>query len=152
MAYDSIDNHLKIIREFDKAAIPMGMYLAWSLNLGLLESGSLSDHEQLVLRVKMQDAKGSELLMAVGGGLDESLFNERGKDFTKNYYPQYLDDYRRSFGRDLYEVEDTWGNYDKISRVLTRELLGSKKLSRYLIRGARKGSGRFLNIWRAFRK
>ncbi|GIS51699.1 MAG: hypothetical protein Ct9H90mP27_1900 [Gammaproteobacteria bacterium] len=41
----------------------------------------------------MQDAKGSELLMALGGNLDETLFSERGNRFAGNYYPRYMIDY-----------------------------------------------------------
>ena len=54
--YDSIDEHLKLAGEFDKAAIPMGMYLAWALNLGLLRQELVREHHQLMTRVRMQDA------------------------------------------------------------------------------------------------
>ena len=147
--YDSIDNHLKLAREFDKAAVPMGMYLAWSLNLGLVRPEVLTQHEQLVMRIRMQDAKGSELLMSVGGVLEEALFTARGRRFTEMYYSRYIQDYGSVFGQDPYLVEDTWDNYDTIARLLTKELLGSSTFSGRLVRQFKLGSTRAANFWKS---
>ena len=92
--YDSIDNHLKLAGEFDRAAVPMGMYIAWALNLGLIKSEVVAQHEQLVMRVRMQDAKGSELLMSVGGALIELLIfpmalNDIGNFMSNNVHPEW---------------------------------------------------------------
>ena len=144
--YDSIDEHLKLAGEFDKAAIPMGMYLAWALNLGLLRQELVREHQQLMTRVRMQDAKGSELLMALGGNLDETLFSERGNLFAGNYYPRYMIDYALVFGREPYLVEDTWSNYDKIAKLLTKELLGDIPLSTSVVNMVKSGSRRILNL------
>ena len=144
--YDSIDEHLKLAGEFDKAAIPMGMYLAWALNLGLLRQELVREHQRLMTRVRMQDAKGSELLMALGGNLDETLFSERGNRFAGNYYPRYMIDYASVFGRDPYLVEDTWSNYDKIAKFLTKELLGDIPLSTSVVNIVKSGSRMALNL------
>ena len=144
--YDSIDEHLKLAGEFDKAAIPMGMYLAWALNLGLLRQELVREHQQLITRVRMQDAKGSELLMALGGNLDETLFSERANRFAGNYYPRYMIDYASVFGRDPYLVEDTWSNYDKIAKLLTKELLGDIPLSTSVVNIVKSGSRTALNL------
>ena len=144
--YDSIDEHLKLAGEFDKAAIPMGMYLAWALNLGLLRQELVREHQQLITRVRMQDAKGSELLMALGGNLDETLFSERGNRFAGNYYQRYMIDYASVFGRDPYLVEDTWCNYDKIAKLLTKELLGDTPLSTSVVNIVKSGSRTALNL------
>ena len=144
--YDSIDEHLKLAGEFDKAAIPMGMYLAWALNLGLLRQELVREHQQLMTRVRMQDAKGSELLMALGGNLDETLFSERGNRVAGNYYPRYMIDYALVFGRDPYLVEDTWSNYDKIAKLLTKELLGDIPLSTSVVNIVKSGSRTALNL------
>ena len=144
--YDSIDEHLKLAGEFDKAAIPMGMYLAWALNLGLLRQELVREHQQLITRVRMQDAKGSELLMALGGNLDETLFSERVNRFAGNYYPRYMIDYASAFGRDPYLVEDTWSNYDKIAKLLTKELLGDIPLSTSVVNIVKSGSRTALNL------
>ena len=144
--YDSIDEHLKLAGEFDKAAIPMGMYLAWALNLGLLRQELVREHQQLMTRVRMQDAKGSELLMVLGGNLDETLFSERGNRFAGNYYRKYMIDYALVFDRDPYLVEDTWSNYDKIAKLLTKELLGDIPLSTSVVNIVKSGSRTALNL------
>ena len=144
--YDSIDEHLKLAGEFDKAAIPMGMFLAWALNLGLLRQELVRDHQQLITRVRMQDAKGSELLMALGGNLDETLFSERGNRFADGYYPRYMTDYASVFDLDPYLVEDTWVNYDKIAQLLTRELLGDIPLSTSVVNVVKSGSRTVLKL------
>ena len=144
--YDSIDEHLKLVGEFDKAAIPMGMFLAWALNLGLLRQELVREHQQLITRVRMQDAKGSELLMALGGNLDETLFSERGNRFAGGYYPRYMTDYASVFDLDPYLVEDTWVNYDKIAQLLTKELLGDIPLSTSVVSIVKSGSRRVLNL------
>ena len=144
--YDSIDEHLKLAGEFDKAAIPMGMYLAWALNLGLVRQELVREHQQLMTRVRMQDAKGSELLMALGGNLDETLFSERGNRFAGNYYARYMIDYASVFGLDPYLVEDTWSNYDKIAKLLTKELLGDIPLSTSVVNIVKSGSRTALNL------
>ena len=147
--YDSIDEHLAVAREFDRAAIPMGMYLAWALNLGLVNSQVLADHEQLVMRVRIQDAKGSEFLMAFGGVLNEALFNDRGRRFTQNYYSRYLEDYSSIFEQDPYLVEDTWTNYDRVARFLTKELMGGPGSIGRAVSQIRKGSTELVNFWKS---
>ena len=144
--YDSIDEHLKLAGEFDKAAIPIGMFLAWALNLGLLRQELVRDHQQLITRVRMQDAKGSELLMALGGNLDETLFSERGNRFAGGYYPRYMTDYASVFDLDPYLVEDTWVNYDKIAQLLTRELLGDIPSSTSVVNVVKSGSRMVLKL------
>ena len=144
--YDSIDEHLKLVGEFDKAAIPMGMFLAWALNLGLLRQELVREHQQLITRVRMQDAKGSELLMALGGNLDETLFSERGNRFAGGYYPRYMTDYASVFDLDPYLVEDTWVNYDKIAQLLTKELLGDIPLSTSVVNVVKSGSRTVLKL------
>ena len=144
--YDSIDEHLKLAGEFDKAAIRMGMCLAWALNLGLLSQELVKEHQQLITRVRMQDARGSELLMALGGNLDETLFSERGNRFAGGYYPRYMTDYASIFDLDPYLVEDTWVNYDKIAQLLTKELLGEIPLSTSVVNAVKSGSRTILNL------
>ena len=144
--YDSIDAHLKLAGEFDKAAIPMGMYLAWALNLGLLRPELVQKHQQLVTRVRMQDAKGSELLITLGGDLNETLFSERGNRFAGSYYPRYMNDFTSVFDREPYSVEETWANYDKIARLLTKELLGDIPLSTSVINIVKSSSRKTLDL------
>ncbi len=102
----------------------IGMYLAWIVHRGLgseelAEMGG--DTFQLVLE---RAVTGRDLLFKE---LDEKFFDrllsEEGRNFTAAYYDtnDYVNDYDRILGgtlASLYEVEDTWENYDKIARVI----------------------------------
>ena len=124
MLIDSIDNHLAEAAEIDKAAIPLGMFVAWCANLGLLSEAVMREHERMVLRVRMHDARGSELLAALGGALEDEHLNARGREFALRYYPSFMDDFAAVFGGAVYEIKDDWDNYGKIAPILTAKLLG----------------------------
>jgi hypothetical protein len=108
----------------ENAGTHIGMYLAWIVhqNLGsdeLVEMGG--DTCKLVLE---RAVTGRDLLFKE---LDEKFFdrllNEEARAFTAAYYEtnDYVNDYDRVLGGNLaslYEVEDTWQNYDKIARVI----------------------------------
>ena len=106
----------------------------------------MQKHQQLVTRVRMQDAKGSELLITVGGDLNETLFSERGNRFAGSYYPRYMIDFTSVFDREPYSVEETWANYDKIARLLTKELLGDIPLSTSVINIVKSSSRKTLDL------
>ena len=55
-------------------------------------------------------------------------------------------DYASVFGRDPYLVEDTWSNYDKIAKFLTKELLGDIPLSTSVVNIVKSGSRMALNL------
>ncbi|HET7614339.1 MAG TPA: hypothetical protein VFK26_10475 [Gemmatimonadaceae bacterium] len=102
----------------------IGMYLAWIIHRGLgsdelVEMGG--DTYQLVLE---RVVTGRDLLF---NELDEKFFdrllNEEGRQFTAAYYEtnDYVNDYDRVLGGNfasLYEVENSWANYDRIARVI----------------------------------
>ncbi len=131
MLVDSIDNHLREALEFDKAAMPLGMYLAWCVNHGLVSEAILREHETLVTRIRMHDARGSELLIAIGGELRLADLNEQGRDFTERYYGEFLQDFGEAFGGSFYDTKDDWDSYARIAPVLTARLLGPKGKSHY---------------------
>jgi hypothetical protein len=108
----------------ENAGTHIGMYLAWIVhrNLGsdeLVEMGG--DTYKLVLE---RAVTGRDLLFRE---LDEKFFdrllNQEGREFTAAYYEtnDYVNDYDRVLGGNLaslYEVEDSWENYDRIARVI----------------------------------
>jgi hypothetical protein len=125
LSYDSLDNHMSQAGSIERASIPSGMYLAWCANLGLLSQAFEEAHHALVMRVRYREIKGSELLVAgCGGDLKPEHLSDAGRSFTERYFNNYLDDFARTFGDDIYAVEDSWHNYDEIARVLTREYMG----------------------------
>ncbi|NOX49021.1 MAG: hypothetical protein GXP16_00585 [Gammaproteobacteria bacterium] len=124
--FDSIDNHLKEAGDFARAAMPMGMLLAWCANLQLLSHEVLMEHEKLLIRVRFQEAQGSELLIACGGDLQRCLFNSQGQQFLDRYYSRFMSDFRAIFPGDYYAVEDNWENYQPVAAMLTQAYMGDK--------------------------
>ena len=116
-------------QDMGAATVPMGFFLAWCTNLRLLDPSFEQSHERTVLRLRMQEVSGSELLVAAGGDLTQEMFSERGNEFVERYYPEYLEDYKRVFevtDESLCTVKETWDNYAKIAAVITPRLLGHR--------------------------
>jgi hypothetical protein len=146
--YDTIDNHLAAAGSIERAAMPLGLYVAWCANLGLLSQTFADQHHALVMRVRYREVKGSELLVAVcGGELSPEHLNPAGRAFTESYYPRYLQDFRATFSGDIYQLEDNWHNYDEIAAVITRAYMGPASGRRS---GASAGSEekRWWQVWR----
>jgi hypothetical protein len=123
-AYDDLGRHLDAAGSIDRAAVPMGMYLAWCTNLQLVSRRLHEESEQLLLRVRYREVTGSELLVAAcAGELHSRWLSEAGRRFTDGYYPRYLTDFASVFGGDVYDVKDDWAHYDQIAAVLTRHYM-----------------------------
>ena len=60
-----------------------------------------------------------------------------------------MDDYSSIFGQDPYLVEDTWTNYDRIARFLTKELMGGPGSIGRAVSQIRKGSTELVNFWKS---
>ena len=130
--YDSLDRYMPHAPDMGAATVPMGFFLAWCTNLRLLNPAFERAHERTILRVRMQEVVGSELLVAAGGDLSREMFSEHGNEFVARYYPEYLDDYKRVFDvtdESLCTVKETWDNYSKIAAVITPRLMGRKAKS-----------------------
>ncbi|NIP16382.1 MAG: hypothetical protein GWM88_17205 [Pseudomonadales bacterium] len=142
MIYDDLDRHLPAAGSIERAVVPMGMYLAWCVNLQLTGQALEEEAGALVLRVRYREKTGSELLLAAcGGALDGRWLNEAGRRFTDEYYKGYLADFRSVFGAAVYDVEDDWDHYDRLAPVLTRRYMGG--------RGQRQpGSRRWWKFWK----
>lgn len=147
MSYDSLDNHLPQAGSIERASVPTGMYVAWCANLGLLGAAFEEAHHSLVMRLRYREIKGSELLVAgCGGDLKPEHLSDTGRAFTESYFGRYLDDFARTFAGEVYEVEDSWQNYDEIARLLTREYMGPVS-----VRGgsaAEDSEKRWWQVWR----
>lgn len=103
----------------------MGMLLAWAVNQHLLAAEVVQAHERLILRIRFQEALGSELLAASGGDLHSELFNADGQAFMQDYYPGYLGDYEELFGEDFYQIADSVDNYQQVAAMLTGKFMMS---------------------------
>ena len=112
----------------ENAGTHIGMYLAWIIHR------NLASNELVVLGgdtynwILNRETTGRDLLF---NKLDEKFFDEllnpEGRAFTRDYYETngYANDYDRVLGGaldSLYEVKDTWENFDKIAAVLDERL------------------------------
>lgn len=150
MVYDDIDRHIEKAGTIERAATPIGMYLAWSVNLSLVSAELLAAAGRDALRLQVREITGAELLIKVcRGRLESSHFSQIGQHFTASHYAEYLADYARIFGvaaDAIYAVENTWDHYDRIAPVLTRRHLGEPPSRGDADRGdADRGHGRW---WR----
>lgn len=113
----------------------IGMYLAWIINNHL--EGELhhedEDSEQELERVRNREITGREFFFnQCDEKFWESDLNEEGLAFTNHYYSTtndvtpYYSDYEETLVNGLptlYHVEDTWENYDKLSKILDQRFL-----------------------------
>ena len=130
----------------DRAATPLGMYVAWGANLQLVSRQLQDRAERLILRVRYREATGAELLVGgCGGTLDVHCLNEEGQRFTEAYYPRYMDDFRTVFGDAVYDVKDDWAHYDEIARLLTKRYMHHRGVRS--AKGGSKGSS-WWKFWR----
>lgn len=105
----------------------IGMYLAWIINNNLIGDLHLDDAADSVELVKNREMTGRDFLIQE---CDEKFWeedlNDEGLQFTHFYYAdengmkQYIEDYVECFKpeKEIYNVENNWDNYDKISKIL----------------------------------
>ena len=125
MIYDDLDQHLPAAGSIDRAATPLGMYLAWCVNMQLVSHALPEVAERLLLRVRYREITGAELLVGgCGGVLSAEHLSSAGRRFTDAYYARFMDDFREVFGDAIYDVPDRWDQYDKLAPVLTKRYLG----------------------------
>lgn len=140
MTYDDVANHLADAGSFDRAAQPLGVYLAWCANHRLLSEALSEQAAPLLLRLQMRDVCGSELAVAgCGGSLEDRHLNSEGRAFTAEHYRGYLEAFLHSGSEDPYDSSDCWARYDRIAPLLTRRLME--------FRGEIGGSRPWWRIW-----
>lgn len=127
--FDTLGEHLSEAGDIARASKPMGWMLAWAVQMQLLAPAVQQAHEQLVLRIRYREARGSELLIACGGDLNRNLFTPEGEAFLNDYYPLYPADLQQAFGPDIYSVADTWDSYAVISPLITRAYMNRRSAS-----------------------
>jgi len=110
------------------AGTHIGMFLAWCLLHGL--AGSLHTEESPNDLEALQERKitpGRYLIKVCDEKLTSEDFNEEGNGFAQFYYASgddygaYLDDYSATLEAEngsIYQVEDTWQNFDRLAPVI----------------------------------
>ncbi len=145
MTIDDLDNHLPSAGDMAAAATPMGWYLAWCVNMHLVSPAFAREFEQAILRIRYREDTGAHLVVAAGGKIAGEYLTAAGLSFTRDYYPQYLDDLRAEFASEnLYQLPDDWPHYERVARMLT---------ARYMaVGGSRNGGGETKPVWSAIKR
>lgn len=125
--FDDLDRHMEEAGSLARAAVPLGMYLAWCANLQLISGRFQKDHEDNLLRLRYRELSPAEFFTATtSGSLAYSQLSPSGADFTRAYYHRYPEDFRATFSVDPSAVRDDWAHYDQIAAVLTRHFMAWK--------------------------
>jgi hypothetical protein len=110
----------------------IGMYLAWIINNDLYGDMHREESMDSIQKVLRREWTGRDFLVIE---CDEKFWeddmNERGNEFTKFYYETqegqdlsyFIEDYAGLFGDtvdSIYEVENTWDNYDKLRPLIDK--------------------------------
>ena len=126
---DELRAHIEAAGAPDRAVMHIGVFLAWCVNHDLISHDLSRRHPDLLIKVKIREIDGSDLLVKVAAGqLSHDLLSEAGSAFAKRYYDQYLQDYAQALGLDAthpYDADDAWSAYDKVAPVLTRRFRDS---------------------------
>ncbi len=114
----------------EAGATHIGMFLAWMLLQGFASEALRADAQDDVAALQARAVTGAQFLLKVlDGKLIDEDFTQEGNAFALAYYEgqdndsRYVDDYFACFGVDadsLYEVPDTWANYEKLSERISQ--------------------------------
>ncbi|MBK81291.1 MAG: hypothetical protein CMQ43_10335 [Gammaproteobacteria bacterium] len=128
---DDVGQHLSGAGSFDRAAVPLGMYVAFLAQHGLLSEALQDRAGTLVTRVRYREITGSELLIAgCGGELRADHLSAEGRAFSGAFLGDFLDVFRDTFGADVYAVPDDWDHYDRLAPRLAAALMAFRGGSR----------------------
>jgi hypothetical protein len=114
----------------EAGATHIGMFVAWALLSGLAGDIHIRDFPEDIPKLSSRSSSPGRFFLESCDGkfVDEDL-NEEGNSFSQAYFDfqkgKYLSDYEAALGADvadLYHVEDTWENFDRLRPVLDRRL------------------------------
>ncbi|MCC9607842.1 hypothetical protein LOC68_03065 [Blastopirellula sp. JC732] len=114
---------------FEASATHTGMFLAWALLRGLgspLHTEELEGDLQTLRRREI--TPGAYFLKVCDGKFSDTDLNPIGNRFAQDYFDfstgEYLTDYEETLAEDLddiYQVADTWENFDLLKPVLDEQ-------------------------------
>ncbi|BDD05117.1 DUF7832 domain-containing protein [Aureibacter tunicatorum] len=135
--YDNAKNHF--LGNFpehlpiEQAYVHIGIYLGWVIDSKLYSDFFSEEAETEIYRFSRREFPCTILSEIWDGYLGFELFNEVGNLFTNYYYGGglYHRDYRENLANilpSIYHVEDTWDNYEKMSKIINTRFEDWKRL------------------------
>jgi len=110
----------------------IGMFLAWIINNNLQGELHRQESNDSIRKVLTREWTGRDFLVnECDEKFWEDCMNDEGNEFTKFYYETvresgvsyFLEDYSGLFGNaieSIYEVENTWDNYDRLKPLVDK--------------------------------
>ncbi len=107
----------------EQAYIHIGFYLGWAIDHGFAGPLLTEDFADELEQYRAPKISAPRLLAMLDGTLDDQMLSTEGNQFTADcYFDDYLSLYEATFPRakSLYDVENTPGNFARISAALDR--------------------------------
>lgn len=144
MAYDNADWHLtddfpKDLKE-EQIYVHTGFFIGWLIDNNLISEDFEEVNSDRLQQYRQRQISGPKLYEFGGGVFSADDVNDKGRLFCNYYYEPntFFSDYRYTFIKRTffkkglpsdYHVQDTWENYDKLSKVLNKRFEEWNKLS-----------------------
>ena len=106
-----------------QAYVHIGMFLGWLSNEDLMNDEITADFSLEIDQFKRRQITCPVMLRQLGGVLASDMLTEMGNSFAQDYYESgsYFEDYIDVLSSQLesiYQVEDTWENFERISEAI----------------------------------
>ena len=116
----------------DLAVTHIAMFLGWAVTRDLIAPAHAEDPigAWYIERIKAREKTARDFTIDLcRSRLRESDLHPEACAFASAYYSRYLSDYGRTFieSLSLYEVEDTFENFDRIARILDKRYAAWKR-------------------------
>lgn len=132
MSYDKIEWHSEgegfpKDAETKNGGTHIGMFLTWVIQNDLIGELYIETSQESINKVKRQEMTGRDFLIEeCDSKFYNEVLNDAGNEFVEYYYENdgdenYFGDYARVFSEydNVYDVEDSWKNYDRIKPVIS---------------------------------
>ena len=122
MIVDAVARRMERGCAVDEAAALPGLFVAWCVNMGLIDPALAEREARAVLRLKYREITGGEFLVAAcGGRLDDKALTPAGLAFARAHY----EDFERAASERLDgPLEDGWRHYDCLAPWLMERYMG----------------------------
>ena len=116
----------------NQAVTHIGMFVGWAITRDLIAGHYRVDPSSswYIARILERERTAADFVVDFcRGRLTETDFSNEGCAFARLYYARYLQDYARVFEEymSVYEVPDTWDNFDRMALILDRRLVQFRK-------------------------
>lgn len=107
-----------------QASVHTGLFVGWLLEHQLMSLKFIEESTVEIEQFLQKQMTGTDVYLAWDGALVSDMLSEEGNAFALAYFDfdegDYLNDYEELFPtlHSLYDVEDTWDNYEKLKKVI----------------------------------